>query len=149
MAFEELGPFDVTMIAGANFVDGDQYKAVEIASGKTVTIANAVGEHVFGVLQSGATASGDACTVRIFGITKMRAGAAITVPNHVKTNASGKFIAIGAAGPAVVNTSDAGAATDPVIGSFVAGQALIAAGADEDVFTGFFNQIGAIPTTAA
>lgn len=145
MAFEG-NMLVVTMTAATAFVAADQYKPVRISAAKTVGLCDTAGQDVYGVLLEETASLGDSVRVCVWGETKMRAGAAISAGARVKALATGKF---GTAVAGRTDTSDSGAAVDALLGSYVCGIAVNAAAADVDVFTGFFCQIGAIPTTAA
>lgn len=143
-AFEE-GLIVRSADAGAD-LSASQYFGVKINSTGLAVLCAAAGEYCYGVLQNDPT-SGKTATIAIMGITKAKAGGAINPGALVKVDAAGKFVAASAA---VVNTSDAGAASDPVIGSHVVGvHRGIVAAANGDLFPLELLPLGAIPTTAA
>jgi hypothetical protein len=142
MAYE-IPVLDITLTAAAD-LSAKQFHAVKVDSNGAAALAGA-GENVIGVLQN-KPASGQAASVRVYGITKLVAGAAITKGAVVAADASAKGKAASAS---VVNTSDAGAASDPVIGSYAFGIALEAASADLEVIAVLLTHQGAIPTTTA
>ncbi len=53
----------------------NQYKAVKLTAARSVNLANTGGENIYGVLQN-LPLSGDAADVGIFGISKVKVGAA-------------------------------------------------------------------------
>ena len=134
---------DITLIAGAD-LSAKQFYAVKLDSNGAAVLAGD-GEDAVGILQN-KPASGQAANVRIVGISKFVAGGAISLPNRVTSDANGKAKAAVAGR---TNTSDAGASTDPLIGSFVLGRLLEASGAANQVVSVLIEKSGAIPTTAA
>lgn len=134
---------DITLFAGAD-LSASQFLAVKLNSSGQAVLAGA-GEDAVGVLQSKAVA-GLPVTVRVAGITKFIAGAAIAAGARVASDADGKAKTAVAAS---VNTSDAGAAADAVAGSFTLGHALEAAAASGVVIAVLLSKSGAVPTTAA
>lgn len=145
MSFQTQGT-DITLLAGAD-LSSSQFRAVTVNSSGRVVAATA-GQHAIGVLQNNPT-SGQAATIRVGGVSKFAAGAAITLQNGgrlVASDATGRAVAATAA---TVNTSDAGAAADAVAGSNVLGIALEAAGAAGVVIAVLLTHSGAVPTTVA
>lgn len=141
MSFQCVGT-DVSLLAAAD-LSAKQFYAVKVDSNGKAAVAGA-GEHAVGVVQNDPT-SGQAATVRIGGVTKAKAGGSITAGDRVAADASGTFVA---ATLAKVNTSDGGAASDPVIASNVFGVALEGASSGE-IFAVLITHSGAVPTTAA
>jgi hypothetical protein len=136
---------DVPFLAGADLsAAAAQYTAVKLdAAGKVV--ASGAGEKAIGILQNNPIADAIAI-VRVLGVSNFRAGVQITIADLVASGAAAK------AKVAVLgrtDTSDAGAAADPLLGSHVIGQALSAAAADGDLFRVLIHHMGAAPTTAA
>lgn len=122
-----------------------QYYGVKINSSGLAALCDAAGELCYGVLQNDPTA-GKQASIAIGGITRAIAGGVIQPGATVAVNASGKFVD---ASEAVVDTQ-AGSATDAVIGSYACGICrATAATATNDLFPLEFIQLGAIPTTAA
>lgn len=147
MAFEKFGAKLSMFPAGAD-LSTHQYKFVKFNSSGQIVLCSAVGEHAIGVLCN-KPASGELAEVTLIAsgsVAMVMAGGAITRGALVKTSATAKAAAAAAA---TTNTSDAGAASDPLVGSFVLGQALEAAAADGDIIAVALMQLGAIPTTAA
>lgn len=133
---------DITLIAAADLT-GKQFYAVKIDSNGKAALCGA-GERASGVLQNNPNA-GEAGTVRISGITKMKAGGSITAGALVAADANAKAKA---AVLARTDTSDGGGAVDPLIGSNVIGIATTGA-ADGDLLSVLLQIGGAAPTTAA
>jgi hypothetical protein len=142
MAYE-IPVLDITLTAAAD-LSAKQYFAVAVDTNGKAALAGA-GVQAIGILQNKPIA-GAAAQVRVYGISKMVAGAVVAKGAAVAADTNGKAKAAVAA---TVNTSDAGAAGDPVVGSYALGIALESAAADLNVITVAILQMGAIPTTAA
>lgn len=132
----------LTLIAAAD-LSAKQFYAMKVDSNGQAAVAGA-GEVVVGVLQND-PASGQAACVATAGVVRAVAGGSITAGATVAANASGKFVD---AAEAKVDTSDAGGAADPVIGSYVFGVALEGASTN-DIFRIQVLHAGAVATTAA
>ena len=78
--------------------------------------------------------------------SKAVSGGSVTAAESLGVTSAGKVKTIV---KAKVDTSDAGAATDPVIGSNAAGIALVSGASDGDSVTVLLSAQGTIPTTAA
>src|SRR5262245_25714320 len=100
---------DISLPAGAD-LSAKQFFFVKVNSSGQVVLTGA-GETAIGILQNN-PASGLMATVRILGKSLAKSGGSITAGNLVTSNASGKAAA---ATLAKVNTSNTGAAADPVI----------------------------------
>jgi hypothetical protein len=87
MAFEK-SVLDVTFKA-ENAFTSSQYLCVEISGAMQVDVCDTAGEKCIGILQNTPAASGDA-VVRLLGVSKAVAGAAITRGDFVGTTAAGK-----------------------------------------------------------
>lgn len=142
MSFGNVSHHTISAPAAAD-LSAKQFYAVKIDSNGRAAVA-AAGEFAVGILQN-KPASGQAATVAYGGTSKAVAGGNITAGMTVAANADGKLVN---AAEAVVNTSDAGAASDAVIASNVIGVALTGASAG-DVFPVLVLMAGATPTTAA
>lgn len=134
---------DITRLAGAD-LSSSQYRFVKLNAAGAVVLSGA-GEAAIGVLQN-KPGNGQAATVRVGGLSKVIAGAAIALPNRIASDANGKAKAAVAA---TVNTSDAGVAADPLVASNVLGEAFEAAAGDGQVIEILLGRAGAVPTTAA
>jgi hypothetical protein len=92
-----------------------QFHAVKLAADDQVTAVTAAGEQAIGVCQEEITAgdatSGRVTDVRILGISRVVAGAAVTRGALVRVNAAGRAIAL--AGTAGVNENVLGMALTP------------------------------------
>ena len=140
---QEIPGFNLSLIAATD-LSAKQHYLVKIDTNGKAALA-AAGEAAAGVLQD-KPASGAVGTVQTSGVSRCVAGEAIAKGALVASNASGK------AKPAVLgktDTSDVGAAADPLIGSHVIGIALTAAGAEDEEFSLLIQPRGAVPTTAA
>jgi len=150
MSAQHASPVTATFLAGAD-LSSHQYKFVKLSAASDSTkgrvILAGAGEAVIGVLMNKPTSGQDA-TVQVYGIAKVMAGGAITVNSRVAPDANGK------AKSAVLgrtDTSDAGAAADPLLGSNVAG---IMVGPTTDAVDGAIIEVllthsGGVPTTAS
>lgn len=144
MAYE-IPAFDLGTLVASGDLSTSQYLFVNVNGSGEVAVA-AAGDPAIGVLQNKPSAQGRSATVRVLGVSKVEAGAAITVGARVASNASGKAVTATAA---TVDTSDAGVASDAVVGSNVLGIALEAAAADGDIIPVLLLHSGAVPTTEA
>lgn len=136
---------DVLYPAGADLSVTGQNLFVKLNGSSQVVLADSAGEQALGVLLN-APASGAIGIVRVLGPARVISSAGIADGSLIATAATSARAK--AAVAAVVNTSDAGGASDPVIGSFVMGMAL-ADGTTGNLMSILVNPMGAIPTTAA
>lgn len=128
-----------------------QYSAVKKDNGAhTIALAGA-GEFAIGVLQNTPN-TGEVGFVRVAGISIMKAdGTGVTRGDKISTAANGLGRASTAAGTgalAYVNTSDAGAAQDPVVAASILGVALTTAAASANFYI-LLTHSGAVGATAA
>lgn len=144
MAYE-IPVFDLGTLVTAADLSANQFQPVKVDGNGKVALCSAAGEAVVGVLQD-KPGAGQVAQVRVAGVTKAKAGAAFSAGALLKTNAAGKVIAAAAA---TVNTSDAGTAADPVVGSHVLGLALEPATGADQIVSVLLLPMGAVPTTAA
>lgn len=79
------------MVGSASPNSGHQYKFVKITGRHQVGLAGA-GEDAVGVVQNKPQVDGQAATVAIFGISTVRAGAAVTAGDEIEVDASGRGI---------------------------------------------------------
>lgn len=144
----ELGaPTEVEILAGED-LSSYQYSGVKVNSSGALVRAGA-GEFAIGILQNAPT-NGAMGIVRIAGVSVMKAdGTGVTRGDRVScaANGVGRTSSAAASGLAHVNTSDAGAATDPVIGAAIVGIALTTAAAGAN-FNVLLTHSGAVATTA-
>jgi hypothetical protein len=143
MAYEIRG-MDVSLPAAAD-LSAKQYLAMKVDNTGSIAVAGA-GEFTVGVLQDKPSAATRIGQVRVAGITKMVAGGVVTAGDLVAPDAAGKAKT---AVKASSNTSDAGAASDPLAGSNVLGVALDAAANAGELITVLLLSAGAVPTTNA
>jgi hypothetical protein len=132
----------VTRPAGADLTTR-QFFAVKVGSDGRVVLA-AAGEMALGILQNN-PAVNVAATIAMAGTSKAVAGGVINAGDPVAADANGRIVA---AVRGRTNTSDAGVAADPLIGSHVIGMALEGAVLN-DVFQIAIMHMGALPTTSA
>lgn len=135
---------DITLIAAAD-LSAKQYRFVKVDANGQAALASAAGEVCVGVLQNKPT-SGQAATVRIFGVSKVVANAAVSAGALIKTSSDGEA---DTASKLTTNTSDAGAGADAGIGSDVLGIALVAAANAGEIIPVLLQQRGGVATTAA
>jgi hypothetical protein len=141
MSFQNNGT-DISLVAAAD-LRSSQFFAVKVDSNGKAALAGA-GEQAIGVVQNDPNTD-QAATVRVAGVTKMKAGGSITAGARVAVDAAGKAKT---AVLGTVNTSDAGAASDAVVGSAVFGIALEGA-SNGDIIAVLITHSGVAPTTAA
>lgn len=134
---------DILIEAGGN-LSSSQFLMVKLDSNGDAVIASAAGENVVGILQN-APASGAIAIVRVFGESRVIAGGSVAAGALFATTSAGKSKTAVAG---TVNTSDAGASSDPAVGSYVMGHVLTA-GTSDAQHSVFINPMGMIPTTAA
>lgn len=131
-------------VAGADLSAADRpFRAVKFDSNGAIVLAG-VGEAAVGILQN-KPGVGVAANVATGGQSKARAGGTIAAGADVAVGANGLLVA---ATGARTNTSDGGAASDPLIGPNVIGQAVTAA-VSGDIFTLNIAPRGAVPATVA
>lgn len=135
---------DVLYPAGASLTAA-QNLFVKLNGSSQIVLADSAGEQALGVLLN-APGSGAIGIVRVLGACSVIASTGIADGALIATTATSARAKPAVA--AVVNTSDAGGASDPVIGSHVMGMAL-ADGTTGNLMPIFVNPMGAIPTTAA
>lgn len=139
----EIPVHDISLPAGVD-LSASQYYIVGVNSSGQVVLAGA-GAMAIGVLQN-KPKLGESAQVRTLGESKVVAGAAINPGQLVAADATGKAkVAVAAS----TNTSDAGVAQDPLVGSHVLGLALTAAAAANEIITVALLHLGAVPSTAA
>lgn len=140
-------PSEIEILTGED-LSSYQYSAVKVNSSGVVVKCGA-GEFPIGIVQN-APGNAAVAIVRVAGISVMKAdGTGVTRGDKVScaANGLGRATAAAASGTAHVNTSDAGAATDPVIGAAVIGIALTTAAASAN-FNVLLTHSGAVATTA-
>lgn len=86
MAFE-MPVLDVSFVAAAD-LSGSQYAAVTLDGNGKAVLATTAGEVCVGVLQNDPRA-GETAQVRVYGVTMVKAGAAVTPGQLVSNDASG------------------------------------------------------------
>lgn len=150
MALESLSQ-TLTFSFPANAdLSSHQHKFVKISSGKIV-IATAAGEDVLGVLLDKPAAADRAALVALAGVCKVIAAETLAAGDLVATNASAlaKKVSSTSNGLAIVDTSDTGAATDAVTGSYVMGKVLVGGAVNQTITIHLFGGPRAVPATAA
>jgi hypothetical protein len=152
LVFVEIGPsvtadgsLDLLIEAGADLSTTGQYLNVKLNGSSQVVLAGTAGEAVLGVLQN-APASGAVAIVRVQGVTQVYAGATLAdgaLLATAATTARAKAAVLG-----TVDTSDAGASGDAVVGSHIVGMA-ISDGTSGALMRMILRPGGVAPTTAA
>jgi len=123
MAFDGAS-IDWTFTAGADLsAAANQYKFVEFDGSGNVVVCNAATDVPVGVLQN-KPGNGQAATVRVLGISKLQADAAIAIGNLIGTSADGQ------ADPKTAGTDTT---------EYVVARALTAVSNAGEIFTGFVN----------
>lgn len=90
---------------------GNQYRAVKVTGTRQVGLPTAVGDNAIGILQNKPQVTGEAATVAIRGVTKVRVNGAVTAGATVYLAADGRGTATNATSTAlgVALTAAAGA----------------------------------------
>lgn len=143
MAYDIQG-FDIGTLEASADLSTHRYKLVAVNGSGQVALAGA-GDMAIGVLQNKPSAQGRSATVRVSGVSKVVAGAAVSAGAQVTSDANGKAVTATAA---TVDTTTS-SASEGVTASNVIGIALEAAGADGEVIPVALLHAGAVPTTEA
>lgn len=77
---------------------GNQYRGVKVTGSRTVGLATGTGDLCIGVLQNKPQVTGEAATVAIRGVSKVRAAGAVAAGAIVYLTADGRGSATGTAG---------------------------------------------------
>ena len=139
-----FGGNDIPLIAAAAQTT-TKYHCMYIDSNGKAAVAVAAGQRVDFVSQDTPAAGAVGC-YRHSGSTRIVGGAQFAAGVLLTTNAAGRAIAATAA---VTKTDDAGAAADPLIGSFIIGTSIDACAGDGSQFGMLLKLGGAAPSTAA
>lgn len=141
---QENGTVDILVPASADYSSSGQYLLGTINSSGKFVVASAAGQDCAGVLQN-APAANAIAIVRVRGRTQVIASTTVATGALIATTSAGKSKTAVAG---TVNTSDAGASSDPTVGSFVMGRALTDGATDTNHIVDL-HPMGLIPTTAA
>jgi hypothetical protein len=87
----DFGGQDITVTAGADLT-GKRYHAVKMQTNGTVVLAGVDGEQCVGVVQNAPTGAGKTGRLRINGVSKVVAGAAVEEGAELSANTSGRFV---------------------------------------------------------
>lgn len=128
----------------AEAMDGWQFRAVTVNSDGKVAKCTTPGQCAVGLQQDHPHPAARVCRVAVLGVASARTGAPVTPGALVTPDAEGRVVP---ATPAVVDTSDAGAAADPLSGSHVLGVAITGAAAADLIVSVLLLPMGAVPTT--
>lgn len=144
MAFDHQWVADLSLTAGAD-LSSDQFKIVKLDGSGDAILAAAAGEVVTGVLQNKPKVTTEEARVRVMGVSKVKAGAAISIGDLIATDA------LGLAKTAVLATTDTTTSntTEALVASHVIGQALQAASGSGEIISCLLFPMGAAATTAA
>lgn len=135
-------PIELFLVAAAD-LSAKQYYFVKVDSAAKAALGGA-GDFCAGVLQN-APAADAIAVVRVTGITNVIASGTIAIGAVLASDSAGKSKA---AVLGKTDTSDGGAAADPLLGSNVMGVALTA-GATDTAHRMLLTHSGACPTTAS
>jgi hypothetical protein len=105
---------DGAQTTAAADLSAGQFLAVKITAARAVNLASTGGEAIYGILQNKPTA-GQAADVGIFGISKARAGAAITAGAYLMTDTSARLITVVTTSHRVAQALEAATAADQII----------------------------------
>lgn len=119
-----------------------QHKFMKFSSGK-VTVCTAAGEKSIGVLQDNPDTVDKTASVAYTGQSKVLSGAAVTVGDKLKCDATARAVPAAAANVDATSAST----TEPVKGSNVMGTALLAASGAGELITMDINPEGLVPGT--
>lgn len=105
----------ISLEAGGD-LSANQYTFVDVASDGQVDVVSTAGAKAVGVLQDEPAAAGRVAKVGIEGVSKIKAGAAVTRGVEVVSDASGRAIAKSAADQFVMGTAlESATAADQII----------------------------------
>lgn len=142
MAYEIPG-FKLGVLPANADLSSSQYLGMKVVAGG-IDLMSTAGGVAIGILQN-KPVSGEAAEVTVLGVSKAVGGATLSKGAIVAFDSAGK---LKAAVLGKVDTSDAGAAADPVIGSHAVGILL-----EDAVLNGLTTvlllHLGLVPTTAA
>lgn len=139
MAYD-IPVLDVSKPTGTHVLSTNQFYFVVDDGSGNVELNSVQGKACLGVLQND-PAAGEVATVRVYGVSKVVAGGAITFGQLVESNATGEAIP-------VVDTT-ASTTTGALTGGFCMGIALDSAAAAGDLVSVLINHMGALPATPA
>lgn len=122
MAYQMTSDGIVATFAASGDLSGNQFCLVKLDANGRVEVTAATTDLPIGVLQNKPDALGKSASVLLAGVTKLKASAAIPLPNTIGCAAAGKA------------ATQTGNSANPVIG-----HALTAAGADGEIFTASVN----------
>ncbi len=91
MATESPLIHDGSQTTAATDLSASQFYAVKIVGVRSVGLANAGGEAIYGVLQN-KPGPAQACDVGLFGVSKAAVGAAVVAGSYLSTDNTGRFI---------------------------------------------------------
>ncbi len=139
-----LNPQTITGNADADYSTKQYYLVdVEATTGNT-KLCSAAGQRSRGVLMDKPAAADRACLVAMGGIVPCVAGGTVTAGDYITTDANGK----GVTATGSYTDTQAGSATDALIGPYIIGIALTGAASGEQ-FQLQITHAGAVNTTAA
>lgn len=136
--------FNVGFMLAAADLRTKQYYFVKDDGNGGIVLCGA-GEAALGILQN-APNSGEVADVAVLGISKVVCSAALSAGAAIASDLNGKAKAAVAG---KTDTSDAGAAADALLGSYVMGRLLRDVGGATELGTFLLQPVGAVPTTAS
>ena len=142
MAFEQ-NVKTISVITAAD-LSAKQFYLGKINSSGTLSLASAAGQDVTGIIYDNGGTSGRVVPVAVDGTCMVIYGGTVTAGDKLASDANGK--AVTAAGSRVDSTVSS--ATDPLIGPFVFGEAVVS-GVAGDIGVVNFARQGAVPTTVS
>jgi phosphoheptose isomerase len=89
---QELGIFDWPMTAAADYSSSQYYLVAQNTSNGRATKVSTAGAKVLGVLQDDPSAAAQHCVVRLGGVSKCVAGAAVSIGDALVADSSGRCI---------------------------------------------------------
>lgn len=104
--------FDLSVTAGSD-LSSNQFYIVK-RSGGNLAVCSVAGERALGVLQDDPSASGRVGLVRVAGLSKVQYGGTISQDDALVTDASGKAVAVTAAGGHVIGIANKAGVTGDI-----------------------------------
>lgn len=138
------GGQDIVLTAAADLTAA-QYHFVKLDGSGDVVLCSAAGEEPLGVLQN-APNTGEPAVVRVDGVTQLVGSTNLAVGARVATTNAGRAKAVTTGR---TDTSDAGAANDPLVGSYACAQLLGAISGNGVAAKALLRFSGALPQTAS
>jgi hypothetical protein len=145
MAYDIPGK-SITLPAAAD-LSAAQYSFVKVDANGRAALCSVLGERADGVLQNKPNAIDQPAEILLIGgggVSKVKFSGTINPGTVITTDANGKAVA---ATTGRTDTSDAGAANDPLKGSYGLGTVLVDGGANNQYGSVALQTLGAVPQT--